>query len=139
MPGTPATPASAAPVERRRRRKLPMIERPKSAPIYPGMVDFRMISETGNNVHDVCDFSQNGTGSMKTVIHISDPSQQQARLVKFLKNNPTIWITNMHYVRYGSNVDRTPCMSPAVSHSNISFPGGEVTTFRGDKINTEYR
>ena len=33
----------------------------------------RMISETGANVHDVCDFSQNGTGSMKTVIHISDP------------------------------------------------------------------
>lgn len=33
--------SSAAPVERRKRRKLPMIERPKSAPIYPGMVDFR--------------------------------------------------------------------------------------------------
>ena len=29
------------PVERRKRRKLPMIERPKSAPIYAGQVDFR--------------------------------------------------------------------------------------------------
>ena len=36
-----AVPTPAAPVERRKRRKLPMIERPKSAPIYAGMVDFR--------------------------------------------------------------------------------------------------
>merc|ERR1719189_2925940 len=63
------------PVERRKRRKLPMIERPKSAPIYAGQVDFRMISDSGSNVHDICDFSQTGTGSMKTVIHISDLSQ----------------------------------------------------------------
>ena len=40
-PGASAPSTSAAPVERRKRRKLPMIERPKSAPIYPGMVDFR--------------------------------------------------------------------------------------------------
>ena len=41
--GGPAAAANApaAPVERRKRRKLPMIERPKSAPIYAGMVDFR--------------------------------------------------------------------------------------------------
>merc|ERR1719232_1141478 len=64
------------PVERRKRRKLPMIERPKSAPIYAGQVDFRMISDSGSNVHDICDFSQTGTGSMKTVIHISDPTQR---------------------------------------------------------------
>ena len=32
--------AAAAPVERRKRRKLPMIERPRSAPIYAGQVDF---------------------------------------------------------------------------------------------------
>ena len=32
----------------------------------------RMISDAGNNVHDICDFSQTGTGSMKTVIHISE-------------------------------------------------------------------
>ena len=34
-----------------------------------------MISDSGSNVHDICDFSQTGTGSMKTVIHISDLSQ----------------------------------------------------------------
>ena len=77
--GQPAPPAGPQPpVERRKRRKLPMIERPKSAPIYAGQVDFRMISDSGNNVHDICDFSQSGTGSMKTVIHISDLSQSPA-------------------------------------------------------------
>lgn len=65
-----------------------------------------MISETGANVHDVCDFSQNGTGSMKTVIHISDPVPPS-------------------HPRYG-NVDRTPCMSPAASQSNISFSGADI-------------
>ena len=34
-------PGAQPPVERRKRRKLPMIERPKSAPIYAGQVDFR--------------------------------------------------------------------------------------------------
>jgi len=100
-----ATPA--APVERRKRRKLPMIERPKSAPIYAGMVDFRMISDSGSNVHDICDFSQNGTGSMKTVIHISDPTQRHG--------------TN------GTNVDRTPCMSPAQSHNNLPHVASEAS------------
>lgn len=75
--GAQSAPAAGPqpPVERRKRRKLPMIERPKSAPIYAGQVDFRMISDSGSNVHDICDFSQTGTGSMKTVIHISDLSQ----------------------------------------------------------------
>ena len=47
----------AAPVEWRKRRKLPMIERPRSAPIYAGQVDFRKISGAGHasNVHDVCE------------------------------------------------------------------------------------
>ena len=40
QPG-PAHAQTAAPVERRRRRRLPTIERPKSAPIYNGLVDFR--------------------------------------------------------------------------------------------------
>ena len=44
-------------VERRKRQKLPMIERPQSAPIYAGQVDFRKISGAGHasNVHDVCE------------------------------------------------------------------------------------
>ena len=33
-------------------------------------------------------------------------------------------------IRYGSNVDRTPCMSPAQSQSNISYPGQD--TNRGE-------
>ena len=49
----------------------------------------RMISETGANVHDVCDFSQNGTGSMKTVIHISDPvPPSHPRCVKLFSDWP---------------------------------------------------
>ena len=40
-PSTGAQTGAQAPVERRKRRKLPMIERPKSAPIYAGQVDFR--------------------------------------------------------------------------------------------------
>lgn len=67
--------APAAPVERRKRRKLPMIERPRSAPIYAGQVDFRKLSGCLSNVHDVCDFSHQD-GSMKTVIRISDRSQR---------------------------------------------------------------
>ena len=47
----------------------------------------RMISDAGNNVHDICDFSQTGTGSMKTVIHISDltqsPAQSHANMFSF--------------------------------------------------------
>ena len=41
-----------------------------------------MISETGSNVHDVCDFSQSGmAGSMKTVIHITDPSHHSRHVM----------------------------------------------------------
>ena len=40
----PAHAQTAAPVERRRRRRLPTIERPKSAPIYNGLVDFRSVT-----------------------------------------------------------------------------------------------
>ena len=65
-----------------------------------------MISDSGSNVHDICDFSQNGTGSMKTVIHISDPTQR--------------------YGINGTNVDRTPCMSPAQSQNNIPYAVAEA-------------
>ena len=90
----PPAPTAAAPVERRKRRKLPMIERPRSAPIYAGnsrifmflsychpkvnmkhrsspsgQVDFRKLSGCLSNVHDVCDFSHQD-GSMKTVIRL---------------------------------------------------------------------
>merc|ERR1719350_91972 len=74
--------APAAPVERRKRRKLPMIERPRSAPIYAGQVDFRKLSGAGpaSNVHDVCDFSHQD-GTMKTVIRISEKTQKLSNIV----------------------------------------------------------
>ena len=95
------------PVERRKRRKLPMIERPKSAPIYAGQVDFRMISDSGNNVHDICDFSQTGTGSMKTVIHISDltqgsrlgpsPAQSHSNIYSYSENKGETMTVSPHH------------------------------------------
>ena len=72
-----------APVERRKRRKLPMIERPRSAPIYAGQVDFRAQSGCLPNVHDVCDFSQQDPGgSMKTVIRWAGGPGSRGRRTK---------------------------------------------------------
>lgn len=93
----------AAPVERRKRRKLPMIERPRSAPIYAGQVDFRKLSGLGpaSNVHDVCDFSHQD-GTMKTVIRISEKTQK----IEQYRGCPA------------TTVD-TPSVTPAQSYSNI--------------------
>jgi len=93
--------AGVAPVERRRRRKLPTIERPKSAPIYAGQVDFRKLSGTASNVHDVCDFSHQ-EGAMKTVIRISEKSEK----IEQYRGCPS------------TTVD-TPSVTPAQSYSNI--------------------
>merc|ERR1719350_2494563 len=78
----PEKEVAAAPVERRKRRKLPMIERPRSAPIYAGQVDFRGMAgmapnpPNAPNVHDVCDFAHQD-GGMKTVIRNgSQPSER---------------------------------------------------------------
>ena len=66
-----------APVERRRRRKLPMIERPRSAPIYDLPAEVRSSTycrprmET-NNTTTTTTYSSGGGGSLKTVIHISE-------------------------------------------------------------------
>ena len=70
-----------APVERRRRRKLPMIERPRSAPIYDLPVEGRnstycrprdpaRVSTTTSSSSSSS--SSCGGGSLKTVIHISE-------------------------------------------------------------------
>ena len=68
-----------APVERRRRRKLPMIERPRSAPIYDLPAEgrnstycrprdpARVSTTTSSSSSSSC-----GGGSLKTVIHISE-------------------------------------------------------------------
>jgi len=99
----------AAPVERRKRRKLPMIERPRSAPIYAGQVDFRKLSGTASNVHDVCDFSHQD-GTMKTVIRISEKTQK----IEQYRGCPV------------TTVD-TPSVTPAQSYSNI-FPEDDTAS-----------
>jgi len=93
--------AGDVPVERRRRRKLPTIERPRSTPIYAGQVDFRKLSENASNVHDVCDFSHQD-GTMKTVIRISEKTQK----IEQYRGCPA------------TTVD-TPSVTPAQSYSNI--------------------
>ena len=84
LPSAITTPA--APVERRRRRKLPMIERPRSAPIYDEQIDFRSLvtsprtvvssPDSGYRVYQEADTAgyrvSHTSGGMKTVIHISD-------------------------------------------------------------------
>ena len=87
--------AAAAPVERRKRRKLPMIERPRSAPIYAGQVDF---SQMGGGDGEF-PFAE---GAMKTVIRISDKSER----IEQFRSGPV------------STVD-TPSVTPAQSYSNI--------------------
>ena len=90
-----------APVERRKRRKLPMIERPRSAPIYTSQLDVSQLSGMHGNVHDVCDFAFQD-GSMKTVIRISDRTEK----IEQYRGGPI------------STVD-TPSVTPAQSYSNI--------------------
>ena len=89
---------AAAPVERRKRRKLPMIERPRSAPIYAGQVDF---SKMGTGYSGEDDF-QYQEGAMKTVIRISDKSER----IEQFRSGPV------------STVD-TPSVTPAQSYTNI--------------------
>ena len=93
--------AGDAPVERRKRRKLPTIERPRSAPIYAGQVDFRNLSRNASNGHNVCKFSHQ-EGAMKTVIRISEKSEK----IEQYRGCPA------------TTVD-TPSVTPAQSYSNI--------------------
>ena len=80
-----------------------MIERPPSAPIYAGQVDFRKLSGAGpaSNVHDVCDFSHQD-GTMKTVIRISEKTQK----------------IEQYHGCLATTVD-TPSVTPAQSYLNI--------------------
>jgi hypothetical protein len=55
----------------RRKRRLPVIERPKSAPLSGEAT----VAGTGQ-VHDICDFSGSQLGGIKTVIKIP-PGQQE--------------------------------------------------------------
>ena len=58
-----------APVERRRRRKLPMIERPRSAPIYD--LTGEAVSSSSCRVTEPR-LTSSGGGNLRTVIHISE-------------------------------------------------------------------
>ena len=78
-----------------------MIERPRSAPIYAGQMDFSGVSGNYSNVHDVCDFAYHD-GTMKTVIRISETSEK----IEQYRAAPV------------STVD-TPSVTPAQSYSNI--------------------
>ena len=80
----------AAPVERRKRRRLPLIERPRSAPIYDENIDFQRLSclsssprslvyspgpESSYRVSQDNDAGyrvSQTNGGLKTVIHISE-------------------------------------------------------------------
>ena len=77
-PEKESTPA-AAPVERRKRRKLPMIERPRSAPVYAGQIEMKLNQGVGPDVHDICNVSRID-GAMKTVIHIGENAQRMQQL-----------------------------------------------------------
>ena len=76
---------AAAPVERRRRRRLPQVERPRSAPIYDEQLsDFRSLISSPAQSECESEYRvshHNGDtgyrvshkqGGLKTVIHISD-------------------------------------------------------------------
>ena len=69
----PTSAGQTAPVERRRRRKLPLIERPRSAPIYDLPAEVRSSSSTYCRPRqEPARSSSSGGGSLKTVIHISE-------------------------------------------------------------------
>ena len=103
--------SGVAPVERRKRRKLPMIERPKSAPIYATQVDFsKMSAANTSNVHNMVDFT-NHDGLMKTVIRISEKAQR----IEQYRGCPS------------TGVD-TPSVTPAQSCTNI-YPDDDMSSF----------
>lgn len=99
-PSPPDRLGSAAPVERRRRRKLPTIERPRSAPIYASnQVDFtNACSGSGNS-----DYIYPDMGVLRTVIRIGENSE---RIEQYRCPAPA------------STVD-TPTVTPTQSYTNL--------------------
>ena len=98
---------SAAPVERRRRRKLPTIERPRSAPIYAsGQVDF------GNGSGNASDFVYPDMGVLRTVIRIGENSEH---------------IEQYRCPAPASTVD-TPTVTPTQSYTNLVHATAASTT-----------
>lgn len=98
--GAPSSIATGmGPVERRRRRKLPPIERPRSAPIH------NMNFHNGNGNSDLD--PNNGAG-LRTVIKIGTNSQS-------IEHHHH----HIHHLGNGACVDNTPFMTPAQSVENF--------------------
>jgi hypothetical protein len=104
------TTVSHGPVERRRRRKLPPIERPRSAPIHniPLANDYQMQMQQTNSgsVHDLMAGDPNA--GLKTVIKIGTNSQS-------IEHHHH----HIHHLGNGACVDNTPFMTPAQSVENF--------------------
>lgn len=99
---------TAAPVERRRRRKLPTIERPRSAPIYASnQVDFNncsgSIGSLGGSSNHGGEFIYPDMGVLRTVIRIGENSE---RIEQYRCPAPA------------STVD-TPTITPTQSYTNL--------------------
>merc|ERR550525_773588 len=80
----------------RRKRRLPVIERPKSAPLSTegGALGQAALSsdDCNNYVHDVCDFS-GSQGGIKTVIRIP-PDQQESQSLVDIATHPLLAATS---------------------------------------------
>lgn len=104
VPTSMSSSTGMGPVERRRRRKLPPIERPRSAPIhnmgFPG-------SGGPNSTNSDLDPAGNGAG-LRTVIKIGTNSQS-------IEHHHH----HIHHLGNGACVDNTPFMTPAQSVENF--------------------
>merc|ERR1719220_360891 len=104
VPTSMSSSTGMGPVERRRRRKLPPIERPRSAPIHN--MGFQG-SGGPNSTNSDLDPAGNGAG-LRTVIKIGTNSQSIEHLHR-----------HIHHLGNGACVDNTPFMTPAQSVENF--------------------
>merc|ERR1719220_705473 len=111
VPTSMSSSTGMGPVERRRRRKLPPIERPRSAPIhnmgFPG-------SGGPNSTNSDLDPASNGAG-LRTVIKIGTNSQS-------IEHHHH----HIHHLGNGACVDTTPFMTPAQSVENFYQPSSSM-------------
>ena len=105
LAGNPVNPSCSAggmgPVERRRRRKLPPIERPRSAPIHN-------ILSSNNHVGGGSGPEDGNGAGLRTVIKIGTNSQS-------IEHHHH----HIHHLGNGACVDNTPFMTPAQSVENF--------------------
>ena len=114
----PPAPTAAAPVERRKRRKLPMIERPRSAPIYAGNSRiFMFLSYCHPKVN------------MK---HRSSPSEHETPLLSLRTSNTAPLPQNIKHLSFPSGqVDfrkLSGCLSNVHDVCDFSHQDGSMKT-----------